>query len=246
MSKIINDGIQQGGILNAVPQAVRQSEMNKLTTFMTADDKASVLADYTLVDSNSTDYQSYLNQYPTLASEPVYVLNSISQAEIDKLNPILGKAFLTVSGIEQIMADPSKAASMMQGSPFDLSKLPPGTDVFSVLQKMPAAQLTMITSKINEKFGSLNASMVTQMAVSQVKAEYSALGMDTGKIQVNYVIHIGLLMLLVTLLSAVCTILVAFFPLVSPPVCHAICAVICSRRWKVSRRQSLINSRPLL
>ena len=43
--------------------------------------------------------------------------------------------------------------------------------------------------------------MIVQMAVGAVKAEYAALGMDTGKLQTNYIMHIGVLMLLVTLLS---------------------------------------------
>lgn len=33
MSEIVNNGIQQGGIVNAVPNAIRQSEMNKLTSY---------------------------------------------------------------------------------------------------------------------------------------------------------------------------------------------------------------------
>jgi len=40
MSKIVNNGIQQGGVENAVPQAIRQSEMNKLVIFMSADNQA--------------------------------------------------------------------------------------------------------------------------------------------------------------------------------------------------------------
>lgn len=210
MSKIINDGIQQGGIINAVPTAIRQSEMNKLTTFMSEDEKAGVLADYTLVNSGSTESQQYVDEYPTLATESIYVLNKIDQTETDKINPIMGKSFLAVYAVNEIMADPSKAAAMMQGSALDLSKIPPGQDVFTVLQSLPADVKSKITDAINEKFATLNTSMITQTAVTQVKAEYTALGMDTGKIQMNYVINIGILMLLVTLVSAVCTILVGF------------------------------------
>ena len=47
LSKIINIGIQQGGVENAVPQATLKSEMDKLFLFMNAGDKATVLADYT-------------------------------------------------------------------------------------------------------------------------------------------------------------------------------------------------------
>src|SRR4030042_6661249 len=74
LSRIVNNGIQKGGGENAVPQAIRKSEMDKLVLFMSADEKAAVLADYTLVDWNSPDYETHLEEYPALASQPVYVL----------------------------------------------------------------------------------------------------------------------------------------------------------------------------
>jgi ATP-binding cassette, subfamily B, multidrug efflux pump len=210
-SRIVNTGIQQGGVENAVPVAIRQSEMDRVVIFMSAADKASVLADYTLVDKNSPNYETYVGEYPILASEPVYVLNNVDQTEIDRLNPIMGKALLTVSGIEQVIADPSKAAQM--GGAFggmDLTKLPPGTDPFTVLGKLPAEQLTKITDSINAKFSALGDSMIVQAAVAPVKAEYAALGMDTGKLQNNFIFSVGGWMLLLTLLSVVCTIIVGY------------------------------------
>ncbi len=112
MSKIVNDGIQQGGIVNAVPQAIRQSEMDKMVIFLSADDKALVLGDYTLVDKTSANYGKYLKDYPALAQGSVYVLKNVGSAEINKLNPIMGKGFLTTAAIEQAMANPTQLAAM--------------------------------------------------------------------------------------------------------------------------------------
>ena len=70
MSKIVNNGIQQGGVESAVPAAIRQSEMNRLVIFMSADDKAQVLGAYTLVDQSAPDYAETLKEYPGLANEP--------------------------------------------------------------------------------------------------------------------------------------------------------------------------------
>ena len=113
MSKIVNNGIQQGGVENAVPRAIRQSEMDRLVLFMSAEDKAEALGDYTLVDETSPDPSTALRQaqddssggtydrcvqdYPALASEPIYVLNDIDGAEINRLNPVMGRALLVVS-----------------------------------------------------------------------------------------------------------------------------------------------------
>jgi ATP-binding cassette subfamily B multidrug efflux pump len=101
MSRIVNNGIQQGGVENAVPVAIRKSEMTRLEIFLSAENKKLVLASYTLVDKNSADYDTYLKEYPTLAKEPVYVLKATDQAGITALNPIMGKALATVYGIEQ-------------------------------------------------------------------------------------------------------------------------------------------------
>jgi ATP-binding cassette subfamily B protein len=210
LSKIVNNGIQQGGVENAVPKAIRQSEMNKLVLFMSAEDKATVLGDYTLVDKGSPDYDMYVKDYPILANEPVYVLNKIDKAETDKLDPIMGKALLVVSFLQQVLADPAKAAALGQGMGFDLSKIPPGMDLFTLLGQLPPQQLATMIATINEKFATLGDSMITQMAVGAVKTEYAALGMDTGKLQTNYIVRVGILMLLVTLLSAACTIIVGF------------------------------------
>jgi ATP-binding cassette subfamily B protein len=210
MSKIVNNGIQQGGVENAVPAAIRQSEMSKLVIFMSAENKALVLGDYTLVDKNSADYDKYLEQYPALGSEPVYVLKNSTKVEISKLNPVIGKALLVVSFIQQVMADPSKAAAMGGSLGFDLSKIPAGTDIFALLGRLPAAQLTQMTDAIDKRIEVMGSSMVIQAAVAPVKAEYAALGMDTNKLQNSYILRIGLLMLLVTLLSGTCTVIVGF------------------------------------
>jgi ATP-binding cassette subfamily B multidrug efflux pump len=210
LSKIVNNGIQQGGVENAVPVAIRQSEMDKLLLFVSAGDKALVLDSYLLVEPTSPEAGQYTKDYPALANEPIYVLKKLDRAKIDQLNAIMGKAWLVVSSIEQIMADPSKAAAMGQGFGFDLSKIPAGTDLFALLAKMPAAQLAQISSAIDARFATLGDSMVTQMAVPAVQAEYKALGMDTARIQREYILQIGGIMLLISLLSGACTISVGF------------------------------------
>jgi ATP-binding cassette subfamily B protein len=67
-----------------------------------------------------------------------------------------------------------------------------------------------LVSGIDQNFATLGEKMITQIAVGAVKAEYSALGMDTAKLQTNYIIHAGVLMLLLSLLSITCTMIVGY------------------------------------
>jgi ATP-binding cassette subfamily B multidrug efflux pump len=223
LSRIVNVGIQQGGIANAVPVAIRQSEMSRLMVFITPADKSSVLADYTLVDKNSPSYAQYVKDFPALANEPVYVLNKIDQTEIDRIDPILGRSIMFVSFIELARANPTQAETLAKSLGFDLSNLPGGTNLFSMLSnlpagvdpitlisQLPAAQLSQLTSLMNQNQGSISASLINQAAAAAIKAEYTAIGMDTGKVQMNYLLNVGGLMLLVTLLSGACTISVSY------------------------------------
>ncbi len=199
MSNIVNVGIQQGGIENAVPKAVRQSTMDKLTIFMNDSEKAEVIKSYTLIDKSNADYDEYIKDYPVLATEPIYTLNNIDKTEIDMLNPIMGKAFLAVSGIDKAKTNAKDGVIEFNGT-----KIPANVDLFTIIAKQPASQREQITSSMNEKFAALGDKMVTQAAVVPIKAEYVALGIDIDKIQSNYIINAGVLMLLISLISAVC------------------------------------------
>ncbi|OGO26220.1 MAG: ABC transporter, partial [Chloroflexi bacterium RBG_16_54_11] len=210
LSRIVNNGIQQGGIENAVPQAMRKSEMDKLVLLMNEPDKSIVLQNYTLVDKSSPSYAQYIQNYPLLGTEPIYVLNKVDKAEMDRLNPVMGKALLSKSFIQQLTTDPAKAAAMAQGLGLDLSRLPQGADLFTILSKLPVEQLSAITSRIGQNFAGYTDKVIIQMGAGAVKSEYVALGMDTGGLQMNYILRIGGMMLLLTLVSGVSTILVSY------------------------------------
>ncbi len=205
MSNIVNKGIQQGGIENAVPKAVRQSKMDKLTLFMSPEQKKEIIENYTLVDKSSPDYDKYVKDYPNLAKEPVYILKDVDKTQIDNMNPVMGKAFLAVSGVE-------KAKENAKGGVIDFNgmKIPANTDLFAVIAKLPYEEVSKITDSMDKKFAALGDKMITQAAVGSVKAEYAQLGVNTDKIQSRYIINTGMLMLLISLLAAACTVAVGF------------------------------------
>jgi ATP-binding cassette subfamily B protein len=210
LSRIVNNGIQQSGVENAVPEAIRQSEMDKLLIFMSSEQADRTLSAYDLVVPASPNANQYLEDYPELADEPIYVLKDVAQAEIDALKPIMGSAFVAVSGIERLAEDPSAAEELGESLGFDIPQIPAGTDVFTLLRMMPADMRSTITDAMNEGLAALGESMINQMAVGAVKAEYEALGADTSKIQRDYLMRTGGMMLLISLLGGACTIAVSY------------------------------------
>jgi ATP-binding cassette subfamily B protein len=209
LSRIVNTGVQLSGVETVAAEALRQETMQKLLLFASPEDQAVLQDGYTLVDSSSPRYDQLLETYPRLAEEPVYVLNDLSQDEIDSLSQRIGRLVMIVSTLEQVMANPEMAAQM-GGEQFDLSRLPPGTDLFAMLGQLPEQQRNQVASAIGERFQVLGDNMVDQMAIVRVQAEYEALGMDLGRIQTSYILRTGAIMLLFTLLSVVCAVSVGY------------------------------------
>lgn len=210
MSRIVNNGIQQSGIDSPLPTAIRQSEMGKLTLFLSDEKKSEVLNSYFLVDKQSTEYSNYLSNYPILSKEPIYILKKLDSKTIALLKPVMAKAEAIVFFLQQAMADPSKVASMSAGFGFDISKIPAGTDIFTIISQLPTSTLNMMTSAIDQKINSMGEQTLYQTAIAFIKSEYTALGVDTTELQNNYILHTGITMLLITLISISCTIVVGF------------------------------------
>jgi ATP-binding cassette subfamily B multidrug efflux pump len=217
MSDIVNVGIQQGGIENAVPDVVRKSEMDKLTFFMTGNEKDTVMDNYTLLEKgkiSQDDMDKYSKKYPEIKNNDVYKLNTDDKAVIDKINSAFGKPMLIVGIMEKTikMPDSSTNNSTQKSNNDEMSKLfaniPEGTDPFTVLSKLPAEQLQGIKKTIDDSFKGMPDSIITQGAVTYVKAEYNDLGRDTGNLQSNYILLAGLKMLLVALISMCATVTV--------------------------------------
>lgn len=204
-SNIVNNGIQQGGIVNSVPQALRQSEMDKLQLFMSERDKNQVSGNYILIDKFSKDYNKYLKQYPALKNQSIFVLKNIDKDKEQKLNVIMGKAILAVSGVDKIKSSAKDGMISFNGM-----KIPASTDLFKVISHMPDTQRMKIVNDINQKISNLGDSMIAQSAIPSIKVEYKILGMNTDKIQSKYIMDTGIAMLLISLLGGICTVTVGF------------------------------------
>ena len=209
-SNIVNVGIQQGGVENAAPTVIRVSEMNKLFLFMSQADQDTVLQSYKKLDKadmTAADADKALKKYPQLAKEPLYERTAKDDETIDALSRLLSKPMLVVMGFSGDNEEMGAMANQM------LSSLPPqmaGKDVFDVLAMMTDEQRSQMITAINDKMKEMPDSILEQSAVVFVKQEYQAVGINTDKLQNNYVLLTGAKMLGLALLSMLLTVLVGF------------------------------------
>ena len=178
--------------------------MDKLMLFMNESDKNTVLSNYNHLDKAS------LSDKDLTGDEPIYELNTKDKKTIEELSNIFGKPMLIVEGFESDSKETKKMKEQM------MANLPPqmiqngDVDVFQVFSLMPEEELSEMRKTIDEKFSDMPDSIITQSAISYVKGEYKNLGIDTDKLQTNYMFLAGAKMLGIALLSALATIVVGF------------------------------------
>lgn len=182
-SNIVNVGIQQGGIEDAVLDQIRVSEMDKLYLFMSEEDQSFVEDNYEL-------------------NGDLYELKKVDQETKETLNYIFGKPMLitlTLSGDGEESAAIKEKMNILEN-----------VDVFEVLSKLPKEQLSAITLAMTEKIDEMSDSIITQSSIAFVKAEYQEQGIDIEHLQQTYILMAGLKMLCFALLGMFVAIVVTF------------------------------------
>lgn len=200
-SNIVNIGIQQNGIENAVPTVIRKSEFDKLTIFMNKDEQKKVKDNYVLLDKNNMnedEYEKEVKDYPALKNEALYKLNTDNKDVIDSLNSIMATSLMKTSAIN------------MAADKGTIPNVPKGTDIWPMIKQMPKAQLDQMLKPINDKIDGLDDSMLTQSAIYTVKSEYEKVGIDLNSLQNHYVFKTGAIMILVALVGMAATIAVVY------------------------------------
>ena len=201
-SKIVNVGIQQGGIDAAIPEAISKDEMDNLLMFTNDDSK--ILDCYKLVSKDTVsndEYNNYLKEYPALENEEVYVLNKLNKDKKNNLEEMLKKPLVQVYLMQNDQMQEKIKESLFANVPEPQKEAMKDMELMDILKTMPEENLEKITSNINEQIDNMQGTIVDQAAISSVKEEYKKLNMDIDKIQNKYIVFAGLQMLGIAFIS---------------------------------------------
>lgn len=208
-SRIVNTGIQEGGIEDNVPEAMSVDTFNHALLFLEEEDARVVEDHYQLITSEDAT-EEQLDTYPELKKEAIYLLEDIDQDTRDELNQILQKPFtylLLFSGDSESGKEIEQ--QMMANLPEEMKQIPDLT-MMDVLEMMPEESRQEMTKEIDQTMEDMPDTLYEQSAVQFIRSEYETLGMDTDQIQLNYIFVSGLKMLGLALVSMVATISVGF------------------------------------
>lgn len=201
MSQIVNVGIQQNGIESPLPTMLRESTMENLAIFMTEDDHSRLLNAYKLTNSGDA-------AYPNTATEAVYVLNTEDKAQIEELETLILHPILFTYGIDQATQNPEMAGQLLGADlQAQLDNLPASVNLMDFLKSLPAANRDGILTTLDQQMAKLESATLNTVATRAVRAEYEALGLDIQKLQNNYMLSVGAMMIGVSLIAVVTSVL---------------------------------------
>lgn len=211
-SKIVNVGIQQGGVESCAPEAIREEQLQNI--LLATDEDDFILDKYTLLskdDLSESDYNKYVKEYPALEKENIYILKKISKEDKEKLEDVMAKPLVMM----YVIQDETKSESMRQ---YVISVLPvevqsafQNASLIDIIKAMPEEQSKQMIDNFGKQIEDTVGGMLSQSAITAVKAEYTAIGMDTDKIQSSYIWKAGFQMLGVAFLIMITGVTVMYF-----------------------------------
>ena len=186
-SKIVNVGVQQGGIENAAISEVGEDTLNTLVLLMDKSDAKYIMNHYEKTD--------------TYKGEDIYELKE--DCNVDKISSIMAKPMMILSYASQEANSSSDSDTVS----FDL---PEGVSLSQALSMMGDAEREKMLQQIDKKIKDIPDTIVDQAAVSYVKVEYQRIGVDTDHIQTMYILKVGLIMLGIAFSAMAVGILIVF------------------------------------
>mgnify|MGYP000932791032 CR=1 FL=1 len=210
-SKIVNTGIQAGGIETAVPEIIRKDDLE--TVLMFTENKEDIINNYTLVGTELTEYEQkivnkYIGKDKTIEAESAYILKDINKEEKEELASKLATPLLEVSTISNEETANQIKSQMTANMPEQQKAYIQDKGIKEILSMMPDEQKNTLIEQFTSKINEMSDSIKSQAAVSSVKQIYKNVGVDTDKIQNSYIIMAGFQMLGVALVSMISAIII--------------------------------------
>lgn len=166
-----------------------------------------------LSKKNEKIAKKYLgNEYEEKISEtPVYILNDIPTDEKQELASEIAGPLMEMSTITNEETEKQIKEKMTVGLNDYQKSIIENQELIDILKNMPQEQREQMLAQFTEKVTSLPDSIKEQGAVSSVKEIYNKLGIDTDKIQNDYIFITGLEMLGIALVSMVSAVVIMLF-----------------------------------
>ena len=213
-SKIVDTGIQQGGIESPLPQTVRQSTLDALSLLMSEEDaqKLQNAYQYYLQDDGVLQLRSDLTEDERTALEDAVTTPDIVlyMAAAQAANTPAGQNSMGMTGLAET---PSAAADAdTETVTPTAANLDTVCSQFAAISQMPGFDRSMLQKQLDSAMSQLDSTLLENLksqSLLLVQLEYEAQGVARN-VQMGYLFRVGGQMLALTLLMVAVAVAVGF------------------------------------
>ena len=212
-SKIVNDGIQAGGIDSSVPKIISKEDMDTVLIFSEEDDK--ILESFELIGDEETHSQEkiidkYFGKDYKVEPNSIYVLKDIEEEEIEQLENILVTPILEAETLKNEEISNQIKSKMLENIPETQKSYMGDMSLTQLISQMSQEERNQVLSEFTTKIDEMSDSIKEQAAVISIKDLYKDLGVDTDKLQNDYIFMTGMQMLGIALISMISAVTIMF------------------------------------
>ncbi len=214
-SKIVNEGIQAGGITSPIPEIISKEDMDNMLIFTDKDDE--ILENYTMVSTTNNTYETqekheeqvikeYFGKEYETKQDTIYILKDLSEEQEESLSGIMINPLMELTAITNEETANQIKEQLLQQVPEVQRQYIQNMSLMEMIEQMPEEQRNQVLSEFTKKMEDMSDSIKEQAAVSSVKQIYINAGINTDDIQNNYILKTGLQMLGIALITMVCAV----------------------------------------
>ena len=211
-SKIVDTGIQQGGIESPLPPTVRKSTLDTLSLLMNEEDaqKLQNAYQYYLQDDGVLQLRSDLTEDERTALEDAVTTPDIVlyMAAAQAANAPAGQNSMGMTGLAEM---PSAAADTETVTP-TAADLDTVCSQFAAMSQLPGFDRSMLQKQLDSAMSQLDSTMLENLksqSLLLVQLEYEAQGVARD-VQMGYLFRVGGQMLALTMLMVAVAVAVGF------------------------------------
>ena len=213
-SKIVDTGIQQGGIESPLPQTVRQSTLDALNLLMNEEDaqKLQSAYQYYLQDDGVLQLRSDLTEDERTALEDAVTTPDIVlyMAAAQAANTPAGQNSMGMTGLAEMpSATADTDTETVTPTAADLDTV---CSQFAAMSQMPGFDRSMLQKQLDSAMSQLDSTLLENLksqSLLLVQLEYEAQGVARD-VQMGYLFRVGGQMLALTLLMVAVAVAVGF------------------------------------
>ena len=215
-SRIVNEGIQAGGITSAVPEIISKEDMDNMLIFTDKDEE--ILGNYTMIsatDENGYETQEkheekvirqyYGNDYE-VQEDTIYVLKDLSEEQEETLSAMIIDPLMEMTTVTSEETANQIKEQLLQNVPETQREYIQNMSLMEIVEQMPEEQKEQVLSEFTKRIEEMSDSIKEQAAISSVKQIYINAGINTDDIQNRYIFQTGLQMLGIALITMICAV----------------------------------------